>query len=360
METTAVVLLRGERRARERRGRSVHRRRSLRVQDRTGHRRRPHETHRSKPARAVRLARPPRRTRVRRPPGPVADGGGQGATKAGPAAHARGETHGSRNEPTCRSRRDRRSTAEPTQPTALEQRPPRVVCRTSGRRIRGWIAPRGMRLGAVTRRTSGSPRLRRELGTRRRSNRRSNRTIGAVPGGVVRGRWGRRSSARRFTRGGNAPGSAPRWSRAAATGRAAFGRAFGRGDSTPEWASGGFAGVGISRRVLPYQQRWGSGNDGGGGYHGAEIRCANCGYDVARAARYCALCGVRVTTPGSVVRRPRADPQDTGTSVGRGRERARAAALAAAAARAESESGSDSGLDSGAKTAGAGADGVPS
>lgn len=131
------------------------------------------------------------------------------------------------------------------------------------------------------------------------------------------------------------------------------------GDSTPEWASGGFAGVGISRRVLPYQQRAGSGNDGGG-YHGAEIRCANCGYDVARAARYCALCGVRVTTPGSVVRRPRADPQDTGTSVGRGRERARAAALAAAAARAESESGSDSGSDSGVKTAGAGADGVPS
>ncbi len=125
------------------------------------------------------------------------------------------------------------------------------------------------------------------------------------------------------------------------------------GDSTPEWASGGFAGVGISRRVLPYQQRGGSGNDGG--FSGAEIRCANCGYDVARAARYCALCGVRVTTPGSVVRRPRADPQDTGTSVGRGRERARAAALAAAA-RAESESGSESGV----KTAGAGADGVPS
>ena len=83
VETTAVVLLRGERRARERRGRSVHRRRSLRIQDRTGHRRRPHETHRSKPARAVRLARPPRGTRVRRAPGPVADGGGQGATKAG-------------------------------------------------------------------------------------------------------------------------------------------------------------------------------------------------------------------------------------------------------------------------------------
>mmetsp|Transcript_4172 Transcript_4172/g.17160 ORF Transcript_4172/g.17160 Transcript_4172/m.17160 type:complete len:221 (-) Transcript_4172:621-1283(-) len=83
VETTAVVLVRGGRRARERRGRSVHRRRSLRVQDRKGHRRRPHETHRSKPARAVRLARPPRGTRVRRPTGPVADGGGQGATKAG-------------------------------------------------------------------------------------------------------------------------------------------------------------------------------------------------------------------------------------------------------------------------------------
>mmetsp|Transcript_4259 Transcript_4259/g.18991 ORF Transcript_4259/g.18991 Transcript_4259/m.18991 type:complete len:218 (-) Transcript_4259:235-888(-) len=84
VETTAVVLVRGERRARERRGgRSVHRRRSLRVQDRKGHRRRPHETHRSKPARAVRLARPPRGTRLRRPTGPVADGGGKGATKAG-------------------------------------------------------------------------------------------------------------------------------------------------------------------------------------------------------------------------------------------------------------------------------------
>ena len=120
------------------------------------------------------------------------------------------------------------------------------------------------------------------------------------------------------------------------------------GDVAPEWASGGFAGVGISRRVLPYQQR-----DSGGG-SGAEIRCANCGYDVARAARYCAACGVRVTSPGSVVRRPRADPQDTGTNLGRGRERARAAASAAAAARVESESGAKAAAD------GASGDGVPS
>ncbi len=122
-----------------------------------------------------------------------------------------------------------------------------------------------------------------------------------------------------------------------------------RGDvAPPEWASGGFAGVGISRRVLPYQQR-----DKDGGGSGAEIQCADCGYDVARAARYCAACGVRVTSPGSVVRRPRADPQDTGTNLGRGRERARAAA-SAAAARAESESGVKAAAD------GASSDGVPS
>ena len=131
------------------------------------------------------------------------------------------------------------------------------------------------------------------------------------------------------------------------------------GDAAPEWASGGFAGVGISRRVLPYQQRDGRGDEGSRGWSGgSEIQCANCGYDVARAARYCAACGVRVTSPGSVVRRLRADPQDTGTSVGRGRERAKAAALAAAA-RAESESGVKA-VGVVVAADGASSDGVPS
>ena len=96
----------------------------------------------------------------------------------------------------------------------------------------------------------------------------------------------------------------------------------------------------------------------GVGPAGPEIQCANCGYDVARAARYCAACGVRVTSPGSVVRRLRADPQDTGTSVGRGRERAKAAALAAAA-RAESESGVKA-VGVVVAADGASSDGVPS
>ena len=103
----------------------------------------------------------------------------------------------------------------------------------------------------------------------------------------------------------------------------------------PEWASGGFAGAGISRRVLPYQrgeERAGNGHGNGRGPGGsnAEIQCAKCGFELSRAARYCGMCGTRTTSPGSVVRRPYADPQDTGTSVGRGRERARAAVEAAA------------------------------
>ena len=112
---------------------------------------------------------------------------------------------------------------------------------------RGWIARRGTRRGAGTRRTSGS-RRRRRLKIERRSNR-----IGPVVGGVERGRWGRRSSARRSTRGGSAPGSAPRWSRAAAaaaagtqlaaTGRLAVGlrrlgtrRPSGPAAGSPGWA----------------------------------------------------------------------------------------------------------------------------
>ena len=65
-----------------------------------------------------------------------------------------------------------------------------------------------------------------------------------------------------------------------------------------------------------------------------------------------------MTSPGSVVRRLRADPQDTGTSVGRGRERAKAAALAAAA-RAESESGVKA-VGVVVAADGASSDGVPS
>ena len=114
----------------------------------------------------------------------------------------------------------------------------------------------------------------------------------------------------------------------------------------PEWASGGFAGAGISRRVLPYQRGEvggnGHGNGRGPGGSNAEIQCAKCGYELLRAARYCGMCGTRTTSPGSVVRRPYADPQDTGTSVGRGRERARAAVEAAArGAAADGEASSD-------------------
>ena len=114
----------------------------------------------------------------------------------------------------------------------------------------------------------------------------------------------------------------------------------------PEWASGGFAGAGISRRVLPYQRGEvggnGHGNGRGPGGSNAEIQCAKCGYELLRAARYCGMCGTRTTSPGSVVRRPYADPQDTGTSVGRGRERARAAVEAAArVAAADGEASSD-------------------
>jgi hypothetical protein len=125
------------------------------------------------------------------------------------------------------------------------------------------------------------------------------------------------------------------------------GQDIGRDFVGPEWASGGFAGAGISRRVLPYQrgeERGGNGHGNGRGPGGsnAEIQCAKCGYELSRAARYCGMCGTRTTSPGSVVRRPYADPQDTGTSVGRGRERARAAAEAAArVAAADGEASSD-------------------
>ena len=95
----------------------------------------------------------------------------------------------------------------------------------------------------------------------------------------------------------------------------------------PEWANGGYAGRGISRRVLPYNKGRGRGGR-------AELACARCGFQLSPVARFCSICGLRTTSPGSVVRRPIADPQDTGLSTGRGRERAKAAAAAASAAAA--------------------------
>ena len=141
----------------------------------------------------------------------------------------------------------------------------------------------------------------------------------------------------------------------------------------PEWARGGYVGRGVSRRVLPYRRRR-LGGGGGGGlgegedvsddddsgssrglFFGGGIACARCRGALPLTARFCSLCGARVTSPASVVeaaeeetsagfllRRekkitpsatPLADPQDTGSSAGRGR--ARAAADREANARAE-------------------------
>ena len=139
----------------------------------------------------------------------------------------------------------------------------------------------------------------------------------------------------------------------------------------PEWARGGYVGRGVSRRVLPYRRRRLGGRGGGGFgeddvsdddsgssrglFFGGGIACARCRGALPLTARFCSLCGARVTSPASVVaaeeeetsagsflRRekkkmpsatPLADPQDTGSSAGRGR--ARAAADREANARAE-------------------------
>jgi len=134
----------------------------------------------------------------------------------------------------------------------------------------------------------------------------------------------------------------------------------------PEWARGGYVGRGVSRRVLPYHRRR-LGRGGGGGFGdddvyddddsgssrgvGAGIACARCRGALPLTARFCSICGARVTSPASVVAAaaaetsagwrkkmspsatPLADPQDTGSSAGRGR--ARAAADREANARAE-------------------------
>jgi curved DNA-binding protein CbpA len=122
----------------------------------------------------------------------------------------------------------------------------------------------------------------------------------------------------------------------------------------PEWASGGYSGRGISKRVLPYWKRRGGyrGEEGyeqmeanGMGYEpsplreagsGTTLHCARCSSTLPSAARYCSICGARVTSPQSVrvssssrvsdIKKttPLPDPQDTGLNTGRGAARARA------------------------------------
>ena len=111
-------------------------------------------------------------------------------------------------------------------------------------------------------------------------------------------------------------------------------REFGGGSAAPEWAAGGYAGRGISRRVLPYRGRGDALSREGSPRE--ETLCARCGFGLSPVARFCSICGERTVAPGSVVRRPTPDPQDTGLNVGRGRERAREAEAAT-----ESEGGDD-------------------
>ena len=134
--------------------------------------------------------------------------------------------------------------------------------------------------------------------------------------------------------------------------------------NAPEWARGGYAGRGVSRRVLPYRRRRFD-RDAPGAARGVEdedgdsdgdsdaassetrigIACARCHCALPLTARFCSICGARVTSPASVVATaagtravppelkrkqsspratPLADPQDTGSSAGRGRARAAA------------------------------------
>ena len=113
-------------------------------------------------------------------------------------------------------------------------------------------------------------------------------------------------------------------------------REFGGGSAAPEWAAGGYAGRGISRRVLPYRGRGDALSREGSPRE--ETLCARCGFGLSPVARFCSICGERTVAPGSVVRRPTPDPQDTGLNVGRGRERAREAEAAT-----ESEGGTMNG-----------------
>ena len=133
-------------------------------------------------------------------------------------------------------------------------------------------------------------------------------------------------------------------------------------EDRPDWASGGYSGRGISKRVLPYwrrtagRQRTFDDDDTDGIEPGTTfgsvktahttLHCARCASTLAIANRYCSICGAKVTSPASVVvsgnfnggdgqksqkrnpnvqtASPLPDPQDTGLSAGRGAARARA------------------------------------
>ena len=112
-----------------------------------------------------------------------------------------------------------------------------------------------------------------------------------------------------------------RGARVVAEGLAEGFREFRGGSAAPEWAAGGYAGRGISRRVLPCRGRGDASSPEGSPRE--ETLCARCGFGLSPVARFCSICGERTVAPGSVVRRPTPDPQDTGLNVGRGRERAR-------------------------------------
>ena len=181
---------------------------------------------------------------------------------------------------------------------------------------------------------------------RRRAVRSSSRALPVAEGGGARYRSGRgggggdeRDAAVR-SRGGNTAGGTD---------------TAGDGGAGPSWASGGFAGRGVSRRVLPYYAdrvtrgsnagmsgsrggEDGAGAGEGGGFAGAggesgtgggssSLTCARCAVALSPTARFCSICGARTVSARSVVvRRPVPDPQDTGSSHGRGRERHRALA----------------------------------
>ena len=124
----------------------------------------------------------------------------------------------------------------------------------------------------------------------------------------------------------NAYGSAGERAFAEARTRALLQKKEARGDEDvdavathgPEWANGGYAGRGVSRRVLPYRRRRFD-RDAPGAARGDEdedgdsdgdaassetltgIACARCHCALPLTARFCSICGARVTSPASVV-----------------------------------------------------------